>query len=294
MALKVPKHGPSDSKNARRKMDPLRTTPMPVLLSNSSEIAEKYDNYLRMLCKEHPSTMKKLRNEKKYIQEKKNILNSLIQQIKIDVKNMQSATQHLEVLYGKEKEFALEKEKEIFELNTLLQSSHERKDVLLSFMDRFSTVKHFLDNLAKANKFQDVTDLVRFHLILEALNEQFITLELQCMQEMKKTEEVNIELKDLLKEHQFELMKREKRYEEVISQKQNVEYVNSGQKQILDILFSSRLRKQADWEQIKRWINGICRKIAVYKEVSGQSKEFYKQLEEVFNFIEASKKILKH
>ncbi|GIY49730.1 hypothetical protein CDAR_551081 [Caerostris darwini] len=275
MALKVPKHGPSDSKNARRKMDPLRTTPMPVLLSNSSEIAEKYDNYLRMLCKEHPSTMKKLRNEKKYIQEKKNILNSLIQQIKIDVKNMQSATQHLEVLYGKEKEFALEKEKEIFELNTLLQSSHERKDVLLSFMDRFSTVKHFLDNLAKANK-------------------QFITLELQCMQEMKKTEEVNIELKDLLKEHQFELMKREKRYEEVISQKQNVEYVNSGQKQILDILFSSRLRKQADWEQIKRWINGICRKIAVYKEVSGQSKEFYKQLEEVFNFIEASKKILKH
>ncbi|GIY55370.1 hypothetical protein CEXT_815731 [Caerostris extrusa] len=201
------------------------------------------------------------------------------------------------------------------QLNALLQASHERKDVLLSFMDRFSSAKGFLDNLAKANKFQDVTDLVRFHLILEALNEQFIILELQCMQEMKKTEDLNIEWKDLLKnkrditksptrirgaqhhkfidskahaqedigskafggkiplnvqnetaiivlmrlrvvsfmmEHQFELMKREKRYEEVISQKQNVEYVNSGQKQILDILFSSRLRKQANWEQIKR------------------------------------------
>ncbi|GFT12713.1 DNA-protecting protein DprA [Nephila pilipes] len=85
MALKNPKYG---IKSTKSKSLPVKTIPLPVILSNSCEIAEKYDDYLRMLCKEYPSTMKNLRNEKRFIQEKKDVLSSLIQKIKLDLKKL--------------------------------------------------------------------------------------------------------------------------------------------------------------------------------------------------------------
>ncbi|GFU19947.1 hypothetical protein NPIL_662751, partial [Nephila pilipes] len=113
--------------------------------------------------------------------------------------DMQEAARQLDNLYDKEKEFQLEKEKEIVELNALLQASYERKNVLSSFISKFSTTKIFLDSLAVSNKFPNVTSLVQYYLILEALNEQFIQLELQCMEEMKVVEDIHLELNTLLK-----------------------------------------------------------------------------------------------
>ncbi|GFQ80662.1 hypothetical protein TNCT_137261 [Trichonephila clavata] len=282
-----------DLENTEGKSLPVKTIPLPVILSNSCEIAEKYDDYLRMLCKEHPSIMRNLRNEKRFIQERKAILSSLIQKIKLDVKDMQAAARQLDSLYDKEKEFQLQKEKEIFELEALLQASYERKNILLSFISKFSTAKTFLNSLATSNKFLNVTSLVQYYLILEALNEHFIQLEMKRMQEMKIVEDIHSQLKILLKEHQFEWMEREKRYKELIIQQEKVKNSNSRLKQTSNSFLNSQSQEQENWEYIKRWTTGICRKISVYKDYSGHSKDFSKQLDEIYDFVEASKKILK-
>lgn len=263
-----------------------------MILSNSCEIAEKYDDYLRMLCKEQPSIMKNLRNEKRFIQEKKDKLTSLIQKIRLDVKAMQTAARELDALYDIEKEFQLEKEKEMLELDALLQASHERKNILSSFISKFSTAKTFLDSLATSNKFPNVTSLVQYYLILEALNEQFIQVELQCMQELKVVEDIHLQLKTLWKEHQFELMEREKRYKELITQQEKVKNSNSRLKQVSDTFLNSQLQEHENWEYIKRWTTGICKKIAIYKDSSSHSKDFTRQLDEIYDFVEASKKII--
>ncbi|GFW01979.1 uncharacterized protein TNCV_1148591 [Trichonephila clavipes] len=69
-----------------------------------------------------------------------------------NLEDMQAAARQLDALYDKEKEFRLQKEKELFELEALLQASYERKDILSSFISKFSTAKTFLNSLATSNK----------------------------------------------------------------------------------------------------------------------------------------------
>ncbi|KAF8786277.1 hypothetical protein HNY73_008011 [Argiope bruennichi] len=237
--------------------------------------------------------MKNLRNEKRFIQGKKNILNSLIEKIKLDVKDMQAATMQLDELYKKEQDFTTEKEKEMAALDNRLQESQERKDMLLFLIDKFSVAKTFLDSLAKLNNFPDVINLVRSYLILEALNEQFLQLELESMMAMKKIQDMHSEMENLLKEHRSNVMELEKRYENLVCQQQNSKSANSELRQLLDNKLISQKDEDASWEQIKRWASGMCKKISIYKDTSIQPKDFIKQLDEIYDFIEASKKILK-
>ncbi|GFT72190.1 hypothetical protein NPIL_97631, partial [Nephila pilipes] len=84
----------------------------------------------------------------------------------------------------------------------------------------------------------------------------------------------------IVREHRFELMQCEKRYKELVTQQEEVKNSNSRLKQVLNSFLSSQLQEHENWEFIKRWTAGICRKTAIYKDTPSHSKDFSRQLDE--------------
>ncbi|KAG8180316.1 hypothetical protein JTE90_028865 [Oedothorax gibbosus] len=283
-----------DSKFRKAKKETSKCVPLAVRLNNSSEIAEKYDNYLRTLSKEHPSTMRSLRNEKRMIEERKDVLKSQVQKIKLDIKEMQSAALQLEILYEQEMEFTEEKEKELDNLKELIRLAEERKQLLEKSIAKYESVRSFLTAISAPKKFHNVRNLVEYYLALDALNEQFLRDEIKAMKSSLESQTLNIKCNQYIKESQYEIVKREKTLEELSTQRQGVNVVNARLQEELSSLTESQMNEHENWEILKRWANDVCKKISNYKEMVNPSKDFSKHLDEIHEFVIAVKKIVKH
>ncbi|XP_035226064.1 uncharacterized protein LOC118198479 isoform X1 [Stegodyphus dumicola] len=167
---------------------------------------------------------------------------------------------------------------------TMIKLNNEKK----SIEAQKRTVYAMISRIQEILDFTSGRSLVEFYLNVEALNEQFVSLKSQRVQEIKGNSD-----SQQLWHYSHDIMNHQKLVVNLQSEIQNFKTQSTKLSLILSHSENIHRQKHLNWLQTRKWINQVHKKISHYKEVYSQPDNILEQIHEIEEFIIAARKVVK-